>query len=162
MVSRRAGNGLAACACAAALAFAFYSQYGLGLVPCHLCIFQRVTVAALGVIFVFAALASHPGTRGTVFAVLIALAGLATIATAGRHVWIQMQPEGSVPACGADLAFMLDLFPLTEVILKVFEAGGECAKVDWSFLGLSMPAWVLVLALVLTAGGIRINLRKAA
>ncbi len=39
---------------------------------------------------------------------------------------------------------MMDVFPLTEVILKVFRAGGECAKVDWSFLGLSMPAWVLV------------------
>jgi protein dithiol:quinone oxidoreductase len=162
MISRRAGNWLGAAACAAAIAFAFYSQYGLGLVPCHLCIFQRVTVAALGVVFVFAALASRPGTRGAVFAGLIALAGLATIATAGRHVWIQMQPEGAVPACGADLAFMLDLFPLTEVILKVFKAGGECAKIDWSFLGLSMPAWVLVFALVLTAGGIWINLRKAA
>ena len=161
MISRRAGNWLGVAACAVALAFAFYSQYGLGLVPCHLCIFQRVTVAALGVVFVLAALVSHPGTRGAVFAVLIALAGLATIATAGRHVWIQMQPEGSIPACGADLAFMLDLFPLTEVILKVFKAGGECAKVDWSFLGLSMPAWVLVLAVVLTAGGIRINLRKS-
>jgi len=162
MVSRRAGNWLGAAACAAALAFAFYSQYGLGLVPCHLCIFQRVTVAALGVVFVLAALASRPGTRGAVFAGLVALSGLATFATAGRHLWIQMQPEGSVPACGADLAFMLDLFPLTEVILKVFKAGGECAKVDWSFLGLSMPAWVLILALVLTAGGIRINLRKSA
>jgi disulfide bond formation protein DsbB len=162
MVSRRAGNALGAAACVAALAFAFYSQYGLGLVPCHLCIFQRVTVAALGIVFVLAALASRPGARGAVFAALIALTGLATIATSGRHVWIQMQPEGSIPACGADLAFMLDLFPLTEVILKVFKAGGECAKIDWSLLGLSMPAWVLVLAIVLTAGGIRINLRKAA
>ena len=162
MVSRRAGNWLGAAACAAAIAFAFYSQYGLGLVPCHLCIFQRVTVAALGIVFVLAAFTSRPGIRGTLFAVLVGLAGFATIVTAGRHVWIQMQPEGSVPACGADLAFMLDLFPLTEVILKVFKAGGECAKIDWSFLGLSMPAWVLVLALVLTAGGIRINLRKAA
>ena len=73
-----------------------------------------------------------------------------------------MQPVGSVPACGADLDFMLDIFPLTEVILKVFQAGGECAKVDWSFLGLSMPAWVLILAALLTASGVRINLRRAA
>ena len=72
-----------------------------------------------------------------------------------------MQPAGSVPACGADLAFMMDLFPLTDVILKVFKAGGECAKVDWSFLGLSMPAWVLVIAVVLTAAGLLVNLRKA-
>ena len=58
--------------------------------------------------------------------------------------------------------YMLDLFPVTEVILKVFKAGGECAKIDWSFLGLSMPVWVLVLAVLLTAFGLWINLRKSA
>ena len=119
--------------------------------PCHLCIFQRVTLAALGIAFLFAALL--PDRRGyRVFsAALIGLAGLATIATAGRHVWIQMQPAGTVAPCGADLEFMLDIFPLTEVILKVFRAGGECANVDWTLLGLSMPAWVLAFAVVLTA-----------
>lgn len=162
MFSRRAANWLGAGICAAALAFAFYAQYGMNLVPCHLCIFQRVTLAALGIAFALAALFSRPGGRGAFFAVLIGLLGAATIATAGRHVWIQMQPEGTVPACGADLAFMLDLFPLTDVILKVFKAGGECAKIDWSFLGLSMPAWVLVIAAALTAFGLRVNLRRAA
>jgi protein dithiol:quinone oxidoreductase len=160
MLTRRQANWLGLAACAAAIAYAFYAQYGLGLVPCHLCIFQRVTMAALCAAFALAVLLSRPGGRGIFCAVLIALAGLATVATAGRHVWIQMQPAGSVPACGADLAFMLELFPLTDVILKVFKAGGECAAIDWSFLGLSMPAWVLVLALPLTAGGIWINLRR--
>ncbi len=161
MLTRRQVNWLGATVAAAALVFAFYAQYGLDLVPCHLCIFQRVTITALGSAFLVAALFSRPGARGILFAVLIGIAGLATIATAGRHVWIQMQPAGSVPACGADLAFMMDLFPLTDVILKVFKAGGECAKVDWSFLGLSMPAWVLVIAFVLTAAGLLVNLRKA-
>jgi disulfide bond formation protein DsbB len=162
MPSRRQANALLALACAAALGYAFYAQYGLGLVPCHLCIFQRVTLAALGIAFLVAALVSKPGARGAFCAALIAVAGLATVATAGRHVFIQMQPAGSVPACGADLAFMMDVFPLTEVILKVFRAGGECAAVDWSVLGLTMPAWVLVLALALSAAGLRVNLRKSA
>ena len=161
MLARRPANWLGAGTCAAALAFAFYAQYGMGLVPCHLCIFQRVAIAALGAAFLVAALVSRPGGRGLFCAALVALMGAATIATAGRHVWIQMQPEGAVPACGADLAFMLDLFPLTEVILKVFKAGGECAKIDWSFLGLSMPAWVLLLAVALTAFGVVVNARKA-
>jgi disulfide bond formation protein DsbB len=119
MPSRRATNALGFGACSVALAFAFYTQYGLGFVPCHLCIFQRFTLAALGIAFLFAALL--PDRRGyRVFsAALIGLAGLATIATAGRHVWIQMQPAGTVAPCGADLEFMLDIFPLTEVILKV-------------------------------------------
>jgi disulfide bond formation protein DsbB len=160
MPSRRAANALLALACLAALGYAFYAQYGLQLLPCHLCIFQRFTLAALGVAFAVAAVISRPGRLGVICAVLIALAGLATAATAGRHVWIQMQPAGSVPACGADLAFMMDVFPLTEVILKVFKAGGECATVDWSFVGLSMPAWVLVVAIGLTAAGLWVNLRR--
>ncbi len=162
MPTRRQANWLAAWACATAVGFAFYAQYGMDLVPCHLCIFQRITLAALGVAFLLAALFSRPGGRAILFAALIGLTGLATIATSGRHLWIQLQPEGSVPACGADLAFMLDLFPVTDVILKVFKAGGECARVDWTFLGLSMPAWVLFLGVLLTAGGLWINLRKDA
>ena len=161
MPARRQANWIGFAACVAALAYAYYAQFGLDLVPCHLCIFQRFTVAALAVAFLAAAFVSRPGRRGAVCAVLIAITGLATIATAGRHVWIQMQPAGSVPACGADLAFMMDVFPLTDVIMKVFKAGGECALVEWSFLGLSMPAWVLVIAVVLTAAGVWVNLRKS-
>jgi len=161
MPTRQQGNFLLACAAAAAVAYAFYAQYGLDLVPCHLCIFQRVTLAALAAVFLLASVFSRPGASGAIFAALIGITGLATVATAGRHVWIQLQPAGAVPACGADLDFMMDVFPLTEVILKVFRAGGECAKVDWTFLGLSMPGWVLVLAAALTAAGLWINLRKA-
>jgi disulfide bond formation protein DsbB len=73
-----------------------------------------------------------------------------------------MQPPGSIPACGADLDFMLDVFPLTEVVLKVFQAGGECAKVDFTLLGLSMPGWVFVFALLATAAGVWINSRADA
>ena len=162
MSLRRRVNWAGFGACTAAIVYAFYAQFGLDLVPCHLCIFQRFTLAALGIAFLVAACISRPGRRGAICAALIALTGLATIATAGRHVWIQMQPAGSVPACGADLAFMMDVFPLTEVILKVFRAGGECATIDWSFLGLSMPAWVLAIAVALTAAGVWVNLRRSA
>lgn len=160
MPSRRTVNWLGFLASAMALGLAFYSQYVLELQPCHLCIFQRVTVAAMGVAFLLAALHSSGRLRGAIYAGLIGITGLATLAASGRHVWIQMQPEGSVAACGADLDFMLDVFPLTEVILKVFKAGGECAQVDWSLLGLSIPAWVFVFALIATAGGVWVNLRR--
>jgi len=159
MPSRRTANWLGFLACVLALGLAFYSQYVLEMQPCHLCIFQRVTVAAMGAAFLLAALHSSGRLRGAIYAGLIGVTGLATIFTAGRHVWIQMQPPGSIESCGADLDFMLEIFPLTEVILKVFKAGGECAKVDFTLLGLSMPAWVIVFALLVTAGGVWINLR---
>jgi len=158
--SRRSGNWIGFFACALALGAAFYTQYVLEFQPCHLCIFQRVTIAAMGVAFLLAALNPSGRLRGAFFAALIGVTGLATMVTAGRHVWLQMQPPGSIPSCGADLDFMLELFPLTEVIMKVFKAGGECAKVDFTVLGLSMPAWVFVFALAATAGGIWINLRR--
>jgi disulfide bond formation protein DsbB len=159
-LGRRQANLLGFAACAAAVAFALYSQYGLGLAPCHLCIFQRVEVAALGLVFLGAA--SHDPRDGMarLYAVLIALVAAVTAVTAGRHVWIQMQPPGSVPGCGADLAFMLDVMPLMQVIIKVFKAGGECAKVDWTSLGLSMPGWVLLFAVGAGAFGVWANWQK--
>jgi disulfide bond formation protein DsbB len=74
-----------------------------------------------------------------------------------RHIWIQHQPEGSVPACGASLDYLLEVFPLTDVIRKVLAGSGECARVTWTFLGLSMPGWVLIAALALGAFGGWVN-----
>ncbi|MDR2216246.1 MAG: disulfide bond formation protein B, partial [Nevskiaceae bacterium] len=47
--------------------------------------------------------------------------------------------------------------PLTDVLKKVLTGSGECAKVDWTFLGLSMPGWVLICAVGLGVAGIVIN-----
>jgi disulfide bond formation protein DsbB len=55
---------------------------------------------------------------------------------------------------------MLKVFPLTDVLVKVFTGSGECAKVDWRFLGLAMPAWVLIAALGLGVCGLWANLRR--
>jgi len=68
-------------------------------------------------------------------------------------------PAGSVPSCGATLDYMLDVFPLLTVVKKVLTGGGECAQIDWTFLGLSMPAWVLISVLALVAWGLWVNLR---
>jgi len=160
-LDRRGVNLLGFVACAGALAFAMYAQYGMGLTPCHLCIFQRVEVAALGVVFLLAAL-HNPGDAGArLYAVLVLVVSAVTAITAGRHVWIQLQPPGSVPGCGADLDFMLEVLPLMQVIIKVFKAGGECAKVDFSLLGISMPGWVLVFVALAGAWGVWGNWRRS-
>lgn len=159
-MSGRQGNLLGFAACAALLAYAYYAQFELHLDPCPLCIFQRVGVFALGFIFLIAAL-HDPLNRGRrAYASLLAIAALATIGVALRHLYIQSLPEGSVPACGASLDFMLRVFSLSEVLVKVLSGSGECAKVTWTFLGLAMPAWVLVAALALGVYGLWVNLRR--
>jgi disulfide bond formation protein DsbB len=159
-MTARSANLLGFLACAGLLAYAYYAQFVLHLEPCPLCIFQRVGVFAVGVAFAIAAAHDPAGWGRRVYAGLIALAALAAIGVALRQLYIQSLPPDSVPACGASLDFMLKMFPLTRVLTKVLSGSGECAKIDWRFLGLAMPAWVLIAALGLGAWGQWANLRR--
>lgn len=156
-IHRRAGNALGFLACAALMGYALYAQHVLGLNPCPLCIFQRVAVIAVGVLFLIAALHNPSGKGALVYGGLIDLATLAGIAISARHIWIQAQPPGSVAACGADLDYLFEIMPVTEVINKVLTGSGECGKVDWTLLGLSMPWWVLIALVVLGAWAVLVN-----
>jgi protein dithiol:quinone oxidoreductase len=156
--SRRLVNVGGFLACVAMLGYALYAEKVLHLEPCPLCMFQRVGVGLLGVAFLLAALhhpASRLGARG--HAILIGLVAAFPGYVAGRHVYIQSLPEGSVPSCGATLDYMLDVFPLLTVVRKVLTGGGECARIDWSLLGLSMPGWVLVAVVLLAVAGLWAN-----
>jgi disulfide bond formation protein DsbB len=159
-MTARAANLLGFCACAGLLAYAYYAQYVLHLEPCPLCIFQRVGIFAIGVLFAIAAAHDPAGWGRRVYAGLLSLAALATIGVAVRQLYIQSLPPGTIAACGASLDFMLKVFPLTDVLVKVLTGSGECAKVTWRFLGLAMPAWVLIAAVALAAAGLWANLRR--
>jgi disulfide bond formation protein DsbB len=154
---QRGLNGLGLLGCALLLGYAYYAQVVLGLEPCPLCIFQRVGVAAMAVLFALAAVHNPQGKGAYVYGVLLVVAAVATMGVAARHLWIQHLPEGAVPACGATLSYMMQIFPLTDVIRKVLTGSGECAKISWTFLGLSMPGWVLLAAAALGAYGFYAN-----
>ena len=146
--------------CAGLIAYAIYAQFDLQLDPCPLCIFQRIGIASLGVIFLLAAL-HHPRRWGApVYAALIALAALATVGVAGRQIYLQHLPASEVPSCGAPLSVMLQFMPVTAVIRRVLSGSGECSIINWTFLGLAMSEWVAIWALALGAVGIVVNLRR--
>ena len=159
-MTRRQGNLLGFAIAASLLAYAYYAQFVLHLEPCPLCIFQRIGVFAMGLVFLIAAAHDPVGWARRVYASLLALSSLATIGVAVRQLYIQSLPPGSVPACGASLDFMLKVFSLSEVLVKVLTGSGECAKVTWRFLGIAMPGWVLIAALVLLIYGLWVNLRR--
>jgi disulfide bond formation protein DsbB len=148
------------------VAYGFYLQHYQGLEPCPLCIFQRMGLTALGlVLLVAAAVPDRAVALARVAALLVAAAGLVTLGIAARHLYIQSLPPGSVPACGANLDYLLEVFSFAEVVRKVLTGSGECAKIDWTFLGIAMPGWVAIWAVVLGAGGTAlrwIRLRPAA
>jgi disulfide bond formation protein DsbB len=155
--SRRRLNGIGALICAGMMGFALFQQHVMGLEPCPMCVFQRVAVIGLGIIFAIAFLHA-PGVLGSrLYGLLLLVPGIFGGAVAIRHVWLQSLPPDQVPECGPGLNYMLDTFPLSDTLKMVFQGSGECAKVVWSFLGLSMPAWVLIWMVILAFGGLLVN-----
>jgi len=159
-LTHRNANLLGFLACVGLMGYALYAQEFLDLAPCPLCVFQRIGVIAVGIVFLLAAV-HNPGTAGRkIYGVLIALAAAAGGGVAARHIWLQSLPEEDVPACGPGLDFMMDTFPVLEVLEMVFTGSGECAEIDWVFLGLSMPAWVLIAFVFLGIYGIYVNFAR--
>ena len=162
MSRRRLVNIAGFLACVGLMAYALYAQYGLGLEPCPLCIFQRIGVMLIGVTFLAAALHDPRGGGRHVYGALLALFMLFTVGIAARQLYIQSLPPGTLPSCGAPLAMMLRFMPVTEVIRKVLSGSGECGEVNWTLFGLAMPAWVLISALLLGGAGSLVNFRSEA
>lgn len=157
---RRPLNLVGFLSCAGMMGFALYAEHILLLTPCPLCVFQRVAVISLGLIFLVAALHNPPAWGSNVYAALVFTAAGAGVGVASWHVWIQNLPADKVPSCGPGLNYMLDAFPLADALKMVFTGSGECADIAWQFLGLSMPAWVVISLVVIGSCGIWNNWRE--
>ena len=142
-LSFRAQFLLGLAACVALLGYAFYVQFQLGIQPCPFCIFQRLCFAALGMVFLLGALHDPraPGARKA-WSVLAVIAAGAGAGYAGRHSWVQLNPP-ELPSCGPGLNFIVEQHSWLGAAREVLLATGDCSNIDWTFLGLSMPMWVL-------------------
>lgn len=154
-LSARRVLGSIAVITAGLMGYAFFAELVLGMEPCPLCMFQRAAMVGLGVVCLIGALHYPKGWGVRVYAFLGLLwAGLG-IAIAGRHVWLQGLPKDQLPSCAPPLDYMWEHLPFGQMLRTVLMTSGECAEIDWQFLGFSMPAWVLawfaLMALVLLA-----------
>jgi disulfide bond formation protein DsbB len=130
-------------ACVALMGFGLYLQHAQNLEPCPLCIFQRYAFVLIGAIALLAAV-HGPGALGrSIYAALTIVAAGTGAAIAGRQIWLERNPRTAFD-CGPDLSYMLDTFPLSQVLPKVFQGEGDCSKVVWRFLGLSIAEWAFV------------------
>lgn len=127
-----------------------FLQRHLGLTPCPLCIFQRIGLMIMGGFALISALFNPKPMAVRLLLWLGSLAGIgwATV-VAARHVWLQHLPADQVPSCGPGLDYWIDTLPILQVFREVFAGSGECATVDWTFMGLSIPEQSLILFSVL-------------
>jgi disulfide bond formation protein DsbB len=149
-----------ALACAGLLASGYYLQYFAGQDPCPLCLLQRGFYYAIGLVLLAGAI-HGPGRIGArIYAIAAFLFAAGGVATASRHVWLQHLPADQVPACGPDLFFMLDNFPLGRTLQLLLRGSGQCAEVHWRFLGLSIAEWSLAWFVLLALYAVFLTFKK--
>jgi disulfide bond formation protein DsbB len=158
---RQVNFGLALIA-VASIFFAMYLEQQLGLLPCPLCMTQRVFVVLAGLIGLIAALHNPLGWGRRVYGLLCTSAAVVGGAVAARHVWLQHLPAEEVPACGPSLEYMLDTLPFSETLSIVLMGDGNCAETVWTFMGLSIPELTLMLFVSIAAIGLWQALRPSA
>ncbi|MFC3194219.1 disulfide bond formation protein B [Marinicella sediminis] len=135
---------LPALGCASLLIYALHVEYVDFLMPCNLCILQRVVFFVVGVLFLLASLKPVKHAVRKVMGVLILLASGVGIGIAGRHVWLQNLPSELVPDCGPSLHMLLEDSSWWSAVSSVLSASGSCAEIKWTFWGMSMPTWTLI------------------
>ena len=130
--------------CAGLLAYALYVEYVLFLMPCNLCILQRVVFIGIGLWFLLGSFKPVQFWGRKLLGGLLLITTACGIALSGRHVWMQGLPADLVPDCGPSIEMMMQSSPLWEVLESILTASGNCAEIQWQFLGLSMPTWTLI------------------
>ena len=130
--------------CVTLVSFALYNQYIVYLSPCPLCVLQRVAFIWMAVFALLAFIHNPARTGQVVYGWLFTLGAVFGMVIAGRHVWLQNLPPELVPECSPGLNYMLENWPVAEVVRTIFYGSGDCAEILWTFLGLIMPAWTFV------------------
>jgi disulfide bond formation protein DsbB len=146
--------------CAVLLGVALYLQEQVGLEPCPMCILQRYAFTAIGIVALAGAIhGPRAGIALKTYGVLLILLALAGGGVAVRQSYIQHFPP-AVSSCGTDLDFLVNTFPISQALPKIFSGSGDCALVKWRLLGLSIAEWALVWFVLILAGSAWLAFRR--
>lgn len=134
--------GFVGCFVTVALALVIQTTYKLE--PCPLCITQRMFFMGLGLLFLIAAFIKPATIMHKLFTVLQVAAALGGAGWAIRHWYLQAHRGEMIADCGVGFDYMFDNFPLKKMFTLIFKGTGDCAAIDWTFLGLSLPQMGLI------------------
>lgn len=125
----------------ALVAGALFMQEAFDLKPCPLCILQRIAFLLIALFsLIGAVVAMRPAMRWLGLGAL--LSAIAGAGVAAWHVRLHGAPESL--SCGPGLATMLENFPLSHVLPKVFAGSGDCADPSAAVFGVSLAGWALL------------------
>ena len=123
------------------LGFGYYLEFVEGLEPCPMCMMQRLAFFAVGLIALIASIHGAKGAIRRLYGFFLAAFAGGGAAIATRQIWLQRLPPSEVPECGPGWNYMVEMYPLGQVIKDALIGTGDCAEVSWTFLGRSIPEW---------------------
>ena len=124
---------------------AFYMENFLQLEPCILCYMQRGAVIGFGVIAALGIIVNPKKLNSyRLFVLFILIFALIGASLAIRQLYLQSLPDELVPSCAPDMEYLFDNLPFLEILILAFTGDGNCSEVLWTFLGISIPGWVLI------------------
>jgi disulfide bond formation protein DsbB len=127
-----------------------------------MCILQRYAFTAIGIVALVGAIhGPRGGTALKIYAVLLVVLALAGASVAARQSYIQHYPP-VVSSCGTDLEFLVNTFPISQALPKIFAGSGDCSEVHWRLLGLSIAEWALIWFVLIIAGSAWLAFRRKA
>ncbi|MBM3114851.1 disulfide bond formation protein B [Jeongeupia naejangsanensis] len=148
----RTGFLLIFIACAGMIGFALYHQIYNWVMPCLMCVYQRLAIIIVGLLALLAAV-WQPNSKGGV-KLLGGLIILAASAGAMAAIWnlrLQYGPVDPSVVCAASLPFPIDLNQAPAWVGTLIRPVGDCSAIDFKLFGVTMPAWVLLTCLGLIA-----------
>lgn len=128
----------------AILLTSIYFQIFAGIMPCPLCILQRVCFGILGVLFLFGLFTFKKYGFRMFTNSLCGVFAILGMSLAGRQVWLQHFPSADASECGVSLQYMMQVLPMNEVIQKILTGSAECTQRGWEFLQLNMAEWAFI------------------
>lgn len=144
LIAGRTGYFIGFIACFGAVGLALYIQTRFQLNPCPLCISQRIVLMSLGLLFLVAAIHKPAQLWARIYAALQVLTALGGAGVSIRHWWLQAHKESMIADCGVGFDYMFENFPLKKALTLVFRGTGDCAAIDWTFLGITIPQLALI------------------
>ncbi len=121
------------------LAFGLYLQHVVGLEPCPMCIVQRYALVLVALVAGIGGALRQRGAHFVSSLLILLVSGFGAF-VAARQSWLQWNPP-EIASCGRDFYGMIETFPLKRAIPMIFKGSGDCTKIDWTFLGLSIANW---------------------
>lgn len=133
--------------CASLIGYALYLQLIKNLLPCPLCVVQRVAYWLVGLTALLAFLHNPPVTVRRIYSGVIAVFAFTGMVVALRQAWLMRYPEAFECGISPEEKF-LNALPIARWWPTMFEANGDCADAIWKFASLNLPDWSAIFFLI--------------